>query len=94
MLYMYWYNLQNEIVGTMNNNGPWGPVDMVIGDVKSGSRFAAAQFNNGGNLGIYSETPDDNILGMCNDDSVWCRNQVKSKAALPRKVPNQAGVLG
>ncbi|KAK0438157.1 fungal fucose-specific lectin-domain-containing protein [Desarmillaria tabescens] len=69
-LHVYWRNLDNEIVGT-KNTGSWGPVNTVVGGLKPGTQFAAAQWSNGKNLRLYYQTADDSVLEMVNDSGFW-----------------------
>ncbi|KAK0485377.1 fungal fucose-specific lectin-domain-containing protein [Armillaria luteobubalina] len=69
-LHVYWRNLENEIVGT-KNTGSWGPVNKVVGGLKPGTQFAAAQWSNGKNLRLYYQTADDSVLEMVNDGTSW-----------------------
>ncbi|KAK0216586.1 fungal fucose-specific lectin-domain-containing protein [Armillaria nabsnona] len=59
-----------HIVGT-KNTGSWGPVNKVVGGLKPGTQFAAAQWSNGENLRLYYQTPDDSVLEMVNDGASW-----------------------
>ncbi|KAK0184055.1 fungal fucose-specific lectin-domain-containing protein [Armillaria mellea] len=69
-LHVYWRNLENQIVGT-KNTGSWGPVNKVVGGLKPGTQFAAAQWSNGKNLRLYYQTADDSVLEMVNDGASW-----------------------
>jgi hypothetical protein len=48
----------------MKNTGSWGPVNKVVGGLKSGTLFAAA---NGKYLRIYYQANDDSIYEIGND---------------------------
>ncbi len=69
-LQVYWRNLENQIVGT-KNTGSWGSVNKVVGGLKPGTQFAAAQWSNGMNLRLYYQTADDSVLEMVNDGASW-----------------------
>ncbi|KAK0435970.1 fungal fucose-specific lectin-domain-containing protein [Armillaria borealis] len=69
-LHVYWRNPENQIVGT-KNTGSWGPVNKVVGGLKPGIQFAAAQWSNGKNLRLYYQTADDSVLEMVNDGASW-----------------------
>ncbi|SJL06968.1 uncharacterized protein ARMOST_10310 [Armillaria ostoyae] len=69
-LHVYWRNLENQIVGT-TNTASWGPVNTVVGGLRPGIQFAAAQWNTGKNLRLYYQTPDDSVLEVVNDGASW-----------------------
>jgi hypothetical protein len=55
----------------MKNTGSWGSVNKVIGGLKPGTQFAAAQWNNGRNMRLYYQTADDSLLELVNDGATW-----------------------
>ncbi|PBK60954.1 fucose-specific lectin [Armillaria solidipes] len=67
-LHVYWRNLENKIV-TMKNTGSWGSVNMVVGGLKPGIQFAAAQWNTRKNLRLYYQTADDSVLEVWNESN-------------------------
>ncbi|OJA19207.1 hypothetical protein AZE42_06768 [Rhizopogon vesiculosus] len=69
-LHVYWRNLENEIVG-MENAGSWGPVNKVVGGLKPGTNFVAAQWSNGEFLRLYHQTADNSVLEICNNGDSW-----------------------
>jgi len=76
---VYWRNLQNEIVVT-KNTGCWGSINKVVGNLKPGIQFAAAQWSNGKNLRLYYQTDDDSVLELCNDGGSWFGGATVDKA--------------
>jgi hypothetical protein len=77
--HVYWRNLENEIVGT-KNTGSWGPVNKVIGGLKSGTQFAATHWSKGKNVRLYYQTPDDSVLEMRHDGDSWSDGATVCKA--------------
>jgi len=78
-LHVYWRNLQDEIVGT-KNTGSWGPVNKVVGGLKPGTQFAAAQWSNGKNVKLYYQGADDSVLELRNDGESWFDGVTVGKA--------------
>lgn len=70
ILYVYWHNPENEIVG-MKYNGSWGPTYRVVENSKPNTRFAAAHWSDAEHLRLYYQSADNSVLEVCNDSDFW-----------------------
>ncbi|KIJ39831.1 hypothetical protein M422DRAFT_257432 [Sphaerobolus stellatus SS14] len=70
-LQVYWLNAQNTIVYS-KNTGSWGSPQTVIGGLRAGLNFAAAEWDFGKRLRLYFQGPDKRVQELYNDGTdVW-----------------------
>ncbi|KIJ43127.1 hypothetical protein M422DRAFT_253630 [Sphaerobolus stellatus SS14] len=65
-LQVYWLNAQNTTVYS-KNTGSWGSSQTVIGSLRAGLNFAAAEWDFGKRLRLYFQGPDERVQGLYND---------------------------
>ncbi len=70
VLRVFWVSVQSEIV-QIENTGHWGAVSSIVGQLKPGVEFAAAQWDDGKHLRVYYQSTDDSMLEICNEGSGW-----------------------
>ncbi|KAI0742642.1 hypothetical protein C8Q80DRAFT_918213 [Daedaleopsis nitida] len=65
---VYWMNSAQEICHSMRVDGKW-TLSKVVGPLVNGTKFAAAQLDTIGSVGVYYQAADTSVKEVCKDGS-------------------------